>query len=107
MFNYKRPFFCYEPKQLDYLHFLYVKNKNKHISTCKVIENNYMNFAAKLKKERKQKGYTQMDLARYMQVSQVSISYWERGIKEPSFEELIGLSKLFNKTTDYMLGVEE
>ncbi|MCI7402015.1 MAG: helix-turn-helix domain-containing protein [Christensenella sp.] len=66
-----------------------------------------MRFSERLKKERKKHKYSQSDLAKYMQVSQVSISYWERGIKEPDFEELIGLSKLFNKSTDYMLGVED
>ena len=66
-----------------------------------------MRFSERLKKERKNHKYSQSDLAKYMQVSQVSISYWERGIKEPDFEELIGLSKLFNKSTDYMLGVED
>ena len=44
---------------------------------------------------------------KYMQVSQVSISNWERGVKEPSYQALIDLSNLFGKTTDYMLGLKD
>ena len=48
-----------------------------------------------------------MYVAKYMQVSQVSISNWERGLKEPSYQALIDLANLFGKTTDYMLGLED
>lgn len=65
-----------------------------------------MNFAKILKMERIKHAYTQADMAKIMQVSQVSISNWERGAKEPSFETLIKLANLFGKTTDYMLGLK-
>lgn len=42
-----------------------------------------------------------------MNVSQVSVSNWERGLKEPDYQTLIDLAKLFNKSTDYMLGVTD
>ena len=63
-----------------------------------------MKFAERLKEQRLLNGYNQEYLAKYMQVSQVSISNWERGVKEPSYQALIDLSNLFGKTTDYMLG---
>ena len=64
-----------------------------------------MKFAERLKEQRLINGYNQEYLAKYMQVSQVSISNWERGVKEPSYQALIDLSNLFGKTTDYMLGI--
>lgn len=62
-------------------------------------------FAKKLEEQRKKHYMTQVALAAKMKVSQVSISNWEKGKKEPNFDRLIALSKLFGKTTDYMLGI--
>ncbi|MDE6189483.1 MAG: helix-turn-helix domain-containing protein [Clostridia bacterium] len=66
-----------------------------------------MKFAERLKEQRLLNGYNQEYLAKYMQVSQVSISNWERGVKEPSYQSLIDLSNLFGKSTDYMLGMKD
>ena len=66
-----------------------------------------MKFAERLKEQRLINGYNQEYLAKYMQVSQVSISNWERGVKEPSYQALIDLSNLFGNTTDYMLGLKD
>lgn len=51
-----------------------------------------MKFAERLKDERKRKRYNQTYIAKYMKVSQVSVSNWERGVKEPNFQALIDLS---------------
>lgn len=64
-----------------------------------------MGFAERLRDMRKLKGFSQNYLAAYMNVSQVTISNWERGTKEPSFAALIDLANLFGVTCDYMLGV--
>lgn len=66
-----------------------------------------MKFAERLRQERICNGYNQTYIAKYMNVSQVSVSNWERGLKEPDFQTLIDLARLFNRTTDYMLGVED
>ena len=66
-----------------------------------------MKFAERLKEQRLLNGYNQAYVAKYMQVSQVSISNWERGFKEPSYQALIDLANLFGKTTDYMLGKDD
>ncbi len=65
-----------------------------------------MKFAERLRQERIANGYNQTYIAKYMNVSQVSVSNWERGLKEPSFQALIDLAQLFRRSTDYMLGVE-
>ena len=64
-------------------------------------------FAKRLKYQRLKRGYNQQQIANVMNVSQVSVSNWERGVKEPNFSKLIQLSKLFGQTTDYMLGVSD
>lgn len=64
-----------------------------------------MGFAERLRDMRKLKGLSQNYLATYMNVSQVTISNWERGTKEPSFTALIDLANLFGVTCDYLLGV--
>lgn len=66
-----------------------------------------MKFAERLRQERILNGYNQAYIAKYMNVSQVSVSNWERGLKEPDYQTLIDLAKLFNKSTDYMLGVTD
>lgn len=64
-------------------------------------------FAKRLKYQRLKRGYNQQQIANVMNVSQVSVSNWERGVKEPNFSKLVQLSKLFGQTTDYMLGVSD
>ena len=66
-----------------------------------------MKFAERLRQERILNGYNQTYIAKYMNVSQVSVSNWERGLKEPDYQTLIDLAKLFNKSTDYLLGVTD
>lgn len=66
-----------------------------------------MIFAERLIELRKEKNLNQNYLATYMGVSQVSISNWERGFKEPNFQSLIDLSNLFGVTCDYLLGVSD
>ena len=66
-----------------------------------------MKFVERLRQERILNGYNQTYIAKYMNVSQVSVSNWERGLKEPDYQTLIDLAKLFNKSTDYMLGVTD
>ncbi len=66
-----------------------------------------MKFRDRLVGLRKQKGYNQNYIAIYMGVSQVSISNWERGLKEPNFQSLIDLANLFGVSCDFLLGVSD
>lgn len=66
-----------------------------------------MRFADRLTELRREKGFNQAYLATYMGVSQVSISNWERGFKEPNFTALIDLANLFGVSCDYLLGVTD
>ncbi|KML40651.1 helix-turn-helix domain-containing protein [Cytobacillus firmus] len=62
-----------------------------------------MIFAEKPKKERKEKGWSQEELAEKLYVSRQSVSKWENGQNYPSIEIIIKLSDLFGVTIDELL----
>jgi hypothetical protein CLOSPO_01966 len=49
---------------------------------------------------------TQTELAKYMNVAQNTISYWEQGKYDIDNESLKKLADLFDCSTDYLLGRE-
>lgn len=62
-----------------------------------------MAFKDQLTKLRKRNNITQTDLANKMNVKQYVISSWETGRSEPSIDQIIELSSIFNVPTDYIL----
>ena len=62
-----------------------------------------INFAKNLNTLRKAKGLTQKQLADYVGVDQRTVSAWENGVCEPSFDVLLKLCRLFNETFDGLL----
>lgn len=66
-----------------------------------------MNIAERIQYLRKQKGYSQEELADRMGVSRQAVSKWESGQSMPDLEKIIVMSNLFEVTTDYILkGIE-
>ena len=61
-------------------------------------------FAERLKKLRKDKNMTQVQLAEALGVSKGTVAMWEIGKREPNFETLNRLSDIFDKRIDYILG---
>jgi transcriptional regulator with XRE-family HTH domain len=61
-------------------------------------------FSERLKSLRKEKGISQVKLARELGLSQTAISEYERGIKEPGREALIACAGYFRCSVDYLLG---
>lgn len=57
-----------------------------------------------LKELRKQKGMTQVDLSKALQISASAVAMYETGRREPDFETLKKISKFFNVSVDYLLG---
>lgn len=57
--------------------------------------------------ERKNSDLTQEELAEKLNISQKSISKYETGARKPSFETLTKMAKLFNVSTDYLLGITD
>ena len=62
-----------------------------------------MNLAEKITSLRKQKGWSQEELASQLGISRQSISKWESGSSIPDIENIIFLSKIFGVSTDYLL----
>lgn len=57
-----------------------------------------------LKKLRKAHYLSQKQLAEYLHLSQQSVWKYENGVAEPDFQTLIGFSKLFHTSVDYLIG---
>jgi transcriptional regulator with XRE-family HTH domain len=53
---------------------------------------------------RKDKGILQKELAKYLGVSNGTVSNYETGVHNPEIETLIKLADYFNVSVDYMLG---
>lgn len=62
-----------------------------------------MTFGEKLRELRVSAGYTQEVLAKKLNLSKANISKYEAGTVEPNLTTLIAISKLFQKSTDYLL----
>ena len=64
-------------------------------------------FPEILKELRIEKNLSRKQLADLIMVNVRTISYWELGQRECNLEQLVTLSKIFDVTTDYLLGLEE
>ena len=61
-----------------------------------------MIFSEKLQLIRKNKGFTQEELAEKLGVSRQAVAKWESGQVYPDISNLIQISNLFNVTVDYL-----
>lgn len=66
-----------------------------------------MNFNNRLKQLRQKHKLTQSELADILGLKPTAISNYESKRNEPSFEKLIALSKYFDVSCDYLLGVSD
>jgi len=66
-----------------------------------------MEFHEKLQELRKQRGFTQEELAERLYVSRTAVSKWESGRGYPNIDSLKAISKLFSVTVDDLLSGEE
>ena len=64
-------------------------------------------LASKVKLLREKHNMTQADLARKIGLTRSSINSWEMGLSVPSTNYIVELSKLFNVSADYLLGLDE
>ena len=62
-------------------------------------------FSENLKQLRIEKGLTQKALATALSVTAPTLSHWECGYQEPSFNDLIKICRYFDVSADYMLGL--
>ena len=66
-----------------------------------------MEFNEKLQGLRKQKGFTQEELAAKLYVSRTAVSKWESGRGYPNIDSLKAISRLFGVTVDELISGEE
>ncbi len=57
-----------------------------------------------LKQLRESKNLTQKELSNMLNVDRTTYAKWENGNSNPSFEFLLKIAKIFNVSTDYLLG---
>ena len=64
-------------------------------------------FGERLNELRTEKGLSRNDLAKRLNVSVRSVSYWESGERECSFDMLVKIADLFETSVDFLLGRNE
>ena len=64
-------------------------------------------FYERLQQLRREKGLTQCELAKLLNTTQRRISYLETGKIEPDLSTLIILSKYFDVSADYLIGIKD
>lgn len=66
-----------------------------------------MNVGEIIKELRKERNLTQSQLAEMLWTSQDTVSLWERGKSLPDLTMIIKLTKIFNVSADYLLGLKD
>lgn len=65
-----------------------------------------VDFGNRLKTLRLKENMTQAELARKLGLTKSVISAYETELRQPSYDVLIHIAKIFNVSTDFLLGVE-
>lgn len=65
-----------------------------------------VDFGNTLKTQRLSKNITQSQLAQKLGLTKSVISAYETGLRMPSYDILIHIARIFNVSTDFLLGVE-
>jgi len=61
-------------------------------------------FQERLLEQRKLNKLTQIEVAKFLNISQPSYIRYENGSAEPNYENLVKLADLFDVSIDYLLG---
>ena len=56
---------------------------------------------------RLEKGDSQLDIAKLLNMSKMAVSHWEKGNSEPSIEQLKILARYFDVSVDYLVGFSD
>lgn len=72
-----------------------------------MIETGYIEFSTKLKYLKSKTGTTQKQLAKVLSVCSSAISAYESGKHLPGIEALVIISKYFNVSIDYLIGLSD
>lgn len=66
-----------------------------------------MDYISIIRKLRKERGYSQAEVADYLQTTQQHYSCYENGKNELPIRHLISLCRLYHVTSDYILGISD
>ena len=66
-----------------------------------------MKIGDRIKELRKEKNFSQSQLARRIGVSQKTVDYWELGTNEPKASYIVKLAELFEVSADFLLGIDD
>lgn len=66
-----------------------------------------VDFGNTLKTLRLRKNMTQAQLANKLGLTKSVISAYETGLRLPSYDILIHIARIYNVSTDYLLGIEQ
>jgi len=64
-------------------------------------------IADRIKYLREKNNKTQSALAKQLGITRASVNAWEMGISVPSTQYIVELARIFDVSTDYLLGVEK
>lgn len=70
------------------------------------MENIKKEVGNRIKESRRSAGYTQLQVAQKLNMTQQQYSRFENGIFELDYGQLIAISKLFDVSVDYLLGLK-
>lgn len=62
-------------------------------------------FPSRLKKAREYNGLTQKEVSKALKITQPTYSGYETGIREPNIEIIAMLSKLYDVSADWLIGL--
>ena len=61
-------------------------------------------LSSKLKKIRKELGFTQEEISNEIKISRSALANYERGVREPDIDTLIEIADFYNISIDWLLG---
>lgn len=64
-------------------------------------------IADRIRRLREKRGWTQVDLAKLLNVTRSSVNAWEQGVSMPSTSLIVALASVFSVSTDYLLAVDQ
>ena len=64
-------------------------------------------FGEKIKELREEKGLSQMNLSKQIDITQSAIARYELELTEPRASDIKKICEFFNITSDYLIGLEE
>lgn len=62
-------------------------------------------FAKRIKYLREAKNWSKKELVEMLSINLSTYANWEYGIREPDFDTLIEISKIYNVSADFLLGI--